>query len=117
MTSIEALEEGEHVEVEVLVDGQPLRPGAPCEHRLGFTEQVTVGLRNAPDDEQTVVHREVLLKLRCRDCGVPMRFKVETARVSRTAGDLGIVVDVEPLEEDNGQGSTPLGLLSGLTSA
>lgn len=108
------IEGDEVLQVEVLVGGVPPVPAPPCEHRLGFTEQVTVGLRDDVRDGQKVIHREVLLKLRCRDCGLPMRFFPDSARPSNTAGDLGVVVEFGPADENAEQGPPPLVLTSGV---
>lgn len=102
----------EVIQVEVLVGGVAPVPAPPCEHRLGFTEQVTIGLRDDERDGQKVVHREALLKLRCRDCGEPMRLFPASARASRTAGELGLVVDFGPVDENTGQGTTPLAAIT-----
>lgn len=103
----------EVIQVEVLVGGAAPVPAPPCEHRLGFTEQVTIGLRDDEADGQRVVHREALLKLRCRDCGVPMRFFPGTAHASNTAGELGVVVEFAPVDEHEEQRPPPLALITG----
>lgn len=87
--------------LEVLVDGEPpARPDAgPCPHRAVNAQVVSAAVAENPDGTGPTVRRELLVKARCAECGVPFRMPVATARESSTVGDLGIVVDLEALEE------------------
>lgn len=88
------------VGVEVLINGRQVgQPVAqPCEHKA-LSTQTIIGFLHDDNNGGVIVGRQVLLKVRCAECGVPMTFDYDSARRSETVGERGVVVDVVPVDD------------------
>lgn len=88
----------QRLRAEVVIGGKHVEFGEPppCPHRQINTETQAALI---VDDDGVIVTREVMLRAVCGECGVRFRLVLASARESRTHGELGLVVEVEALEE------------------
>ena len=75
-------------------DGKPLPAPKQCMHSAVLNVESTVAFIQDVDDEALIAKREVLLKVVCGECGVP----VEVAKQGRAPrdGSLGAVFELTP---------------------
>ena len=73
----------------------PFAPPAACLHRSCGVDCLTALLN---DDAGQVIGREVRVRVRCMECGVPMSVSLDVRR-PRSGESHGIVLTVTPSEE------------------
>jgi hypothetical protein len=73
----------------------PFAPPKPCGHRTLGVDYVTALIQ---DDLGLIVSREVRVRVRCAECGVPCAVSLEVRR-PKTGEEHGLVLSVTPLEE------------------
>jgi hypothetical protein len=80
--------------VEVLINGHPPAERKPCTHRTFGVDSVC-GL--IEDGEGNIDKREVRIRIRCMECGVPCEVE-PCGRIPRD-GSLGAVLSFSPMED------------------
>lgn len=97
---------------ELLINGEPVAPARPCEHRTMY-QQAVFGI--VEDDEtHAVVGWQVRIRVRCGACGLPFDIDPASARDPRDS-PIGVVLDLAPVPED-GSVSLPIDFDDGYAS-
>lgn len=88
-TTAEAVVWGQDVE---LFDKKP----ADCQHRMGGLDCVTAIVN---DERGNIDHREIRVRTRCMECGVPLAIDFDKIRRPKEGELHGIVLTVTPMED------------------
>jgi len=85
------------VSPEILVNGKPLdRSPKPCGHRTFGVDSLSALINDA---EGNLVSREVRIRVRCMECGVPCVVNLD-ARRPRNGEQHGVVFTITPMEDE-----------------
>lgn len=81
---------------DILVNGKPIdRSPKPCGHRTFGVDSLTAIIN---DPEGKLVSREVRIRVRCMECGVPCAVSLDARRPKN--GELhGVVLTIDPIED------------------